>query len=46
MKGERQILYYKDYFMSFYRSLSEGAQKKLDYSLAMLKIQERVSKGL
>lgn len=43
MKGERQILYYKDYFMSFYRSLSEGAQKKFDYSLAMLKIQERVS---
>lgn len=29
--------------MSFYRSLSEGAQKKFDYSLAMLKIQERVS---
>lgn len=43
MKGERQILYYKDYFMSFYLSLSEGAQKKFDYSLAMLKIQERVS---
>lgn len=44
MKGERQILYYKDYFMSFYRSLSEGAQKKFDYSLAMLKLGERVSK--
>lgn len=43
MKGERQILYYKDYFISFYRSLSDGAQKKFDYSLAMLKIQERVS---
>lgn len=44
MKGERQILYYKDYFMSFYRALSEGAQKKFDYSLAMLKLQERISK--
>lgn len=44
MKGERQILYYKDYFMSFYRALDEGAQKKFDYSLAMLKLQERVSK--
>ena len=43
MKGERQILYYKDYFISFYRSLSDGAQKKFDYSLAMLKIQEKVS---
>ena len=43
MKGERQILYYKDYFISFYSSLSDGAQRKFDYSLAMLKIQERVS---
>lgn len=43
MKGERRILYFKDYFLSFYRSLSDGAQKKFDYSLAMLKIQERVS---
>lgn len=43
MKGERKILYYKDYFISFYRSLSVGAQKKFDYSLAMLKLQEKVS---
>lgn len=43
MKGERSILYFKDYFLSFYRTLSDGAQKKFDYSLAMLKIQERVS---
>lgn len=37
-------MFYKDYFISFYQSLSEGAQRKLDYSLAMLKLQERVSK--
>lgn len=43
MKGERKIKYYKDYFISFYSSLEAGAQKKFDYSLAMLKIQERVS---
>lgn len=43
MKSERKILYYKDYFISFYRSLNDGAQKKIDYTLAMLKIQERVS---
>lgn len=43
MKGERKILYFKDYFLSFYRSLTDGAQKKFDYSLAMLKIQERIS---
>ena len=43
MKGERKILYFKDYFLSFYSSLTDGAQKKFDYSLAMLKIQERIS---
>lgn len=43
MKSERKILYYKDYFVSFYRSLDVGAQKKIDYVLAMLKIQERVN---
>ena len=43
MKGERKILYFKNYFLSFYRTLTEGAQKKFDYSLAMLKIQERIS---
>ena len=36
MKSERKILFYKDYFISFYRALEVGAQK-------MLKIQERVN---
>lgn len=44
MKDERKILYFRDYFISFYRSLDAGAQKKLDYSLVMLKMQERLSK--
>ncbi len=43
MKSERKILYFRDYFMSFYRSLDGGAQKKFDYSLVMLKMQERLS---
>lgn len=43
MKEERKILFYKDCFISFYRSLDSGAQKKLDYVLGILKIQERVS---
>ena len=43
MKEERKILFYKDYFISFYRSLDGGAQKRLDYVLGMLKIQERIS---
>lgn len=40
---ERKILYFKDYFISFYQSLDDGAQKKIDYVLGMLKIQERVN---
>ena len=34
---------YKDYFLTFYRSLEAGAQKKIDYVLDVLKMQERVS---
>ena len=41
MKSERKILFYKDYFISFYRALEAGAQKKIDYVLGMLKIQDR-----
>ena len=43
MKTERKILVYKDYFLSFYRSLDAGAQRKMDYVLDVLKVQERVS---
>ncbi len=45
MKSERKILIYKDYFLTFYRNLEVGAQKKLDYVLDMLKVQERVSEN-
>lgn len=43
MNSERKILLYKDYFLTFYRSLEMGAQKKIDYVLDVLKMQERVS---
>lgn len=43
MRTERRILVYKDYFLMFYRSLEAGAQKKIDYVLDVLKMQERVS---
>ena len=36
-------IFYKDYFLTFYRSLEMGAQKKIDYVLDVLKMQERVS---
>lgn len=43
MNSEWKILLYKDYFLTFYRSLEMGAQKKIDYVLDVLKMQERVS---
>lgn len=43
MNTARKILYYKDYFISFYRSLEAGAQKKIDYVLAMLKLEARIN---
>lgn len=43
MNSEGKILLYKDYFLTFYRSLEMGAQKKIDYVLDVLKMQERVS---
>lgn len=43
MKSERKILVYKYYFITFYRSLDSGAQRKIDYVLDTLKVQERVS---
>lgn len=43
MRTERRILVYKDYFLMFYRALDAGAQKKIDYVLDVLKMQERVS---
>ena len=43
MRENRKILLYKDYFISFYRLLNSGAQRKMDYVIDMLKTQERVS---
>lgn len=43
MNSERRILVCKDYFLTFYRTLEAGAQKKIDYVLDVLKMQDRVS---
>ena len=43
MNSARRILVYKDYFLTFYRALEAGAQKKIDYVLDVLKMQDRVS---
>lgn len=45
MNSERKILVYKDYFLTFYRALEAGAQKKIDYVLDVLKMQDRVSEN-
>lgn len=43
METEREILYYKNYFIDFFMSLEAGAQKKLAYVIDMLKTGERIS---
>lgn len=45
MNEERKILYYKDYFPTFFFSLSEGARKKVAYVLDILKTQQRPGKN-
>ena len=43
MENERKILYYKTYFIDFFRSIDSGAQKKMAYVLDMLKTNARVN---
>ena len=43
MDKERQILYYKNYFIEFLLSLEDGAKKKVAYVLDMIKTQERLN---
>ena len=43
MEKEREILYYKNYFIDFFMSLQVGARRKISYVLDMLKTQERVN---
>ena len=43
MDKERQILYYKNYFIEFFLYLEDGAKKKVAYVLDMIKTQERLN---
>ncbi|MCD7926015.1 type II toxin-antitoxin system RelE/ParE family toxin [Phocaeicola sp.] len=43
MQREREILYYKNYFIDFFMSLDDNARKKVAYVLDMLKTQERLN---
>ncbi len=40
---ERKIITYKNYFLDFMSTLDEGAERKVYYSLDMLKTQRRIS---
>ena len=40
---ERKIFFYKNYFRDFYQSIGDGAQRKMDYVLDMLKTQQRLN---
>lgn len=46
VESERKILYYKDYFISFYLSEEAGAQKEMDCVLEILEFQERIPNPL
>lgn len=45
MNGEREILYYENYFIDFFMSLEDGAKKKVAYVLDILKTRERLNKN-
>lgn len=45
MRKEREILYYRNYFIDFFMSLEDGAKRKVSYVLDMLKTQERLNKS-
>ena len=36
MNKERQILYYKNYFIEFFLSLEDGAKQKVAYDLIII----------
>lgn len=40
---ERKVLYYKHYFIDFFLSLNDGAQRKIAYVIDVLKTQQRPS---
>ena len=42
---QRQILYYKHYFLEFFLSLDEGVKRKFAYVLEVLKTQERIGRN-
>lgn len=44
MNGDRKILYYKEYFLTFFMALDDGAKRKVAYVIDMLKTQQRPSK--
>ena len=45
MNSEREILYYKKYFIDFFMSLDDGAKKKIADVRDMLKTQQRLKKN-
>lgn len=42
MEQERSIIFYGDYFMRYYLSLSGQVQEKIDYVLKLIKTVERI----
>ncbi|MGP8215466.1 MAG: type II toxin-antitoxin system RelE/ParE family toxin [Bacteroidia bacterium] len=42
MKTERQIIFYKSYFLDFYTGQPQKVQEKIDYVLKLIKLVDRV----
>lgn len=44
MEQVRQIIYFKDYFLSFFNRQSEKVKEKIDYVLFVVTVAERIPK--
>ncbi len=42
MERVRQIVYYKDYFLNFFKQQTEKVKEKIDYVLFVLTVAERI----
>ena len=42
MKEQRQIIFHKQYFVSFYTALPKNVQEKIDYVFTLLRTVDRV----
>lgn len=42
MSSERQVIAYKQYFLDFYRKLPNGVQAKIEWTLQLIRVMDKV----